>query len=71
MRGLVSECEKRDDDSTFITNFKTQLDKKLQEKFGLDNIQPDSCEVIATALHPRFKTVKFLDEVVCDLSLMR
>ena len=63
MLGLVGECESQDDDTAFLANFKALLAQKIQEKFDLCNIQPYSCEAIASALDPRFKSLAFLDEM--------
>ena len=63
MLEIVGECESQDDDTASLANFKALLAQKIQEKFDLCNIQPDSCEAIASALDPRFNSLAFLDEI--------
>ena len=46
----------------FLSLLKRLLKQELTKKFHLDDVKLDSCEVLASALNPRFKKLLFLPE---------
>ena len=60
--GLLDHCAEDDNESLFLSLLKRLLKQELTKKFHLDDVKLDSCEVLASALDPRFKKLLFLPE---------
>ena len=61
--GLVESLKECSEDSPAIRDFKQLMMAELKRQWDLDSLDTSSCLVIAAALDPRFKQLKFLNEV--------
>ena len=64
MDGLYKGVNPSTDDLQAIVLFKEILQKELDRKFYLQNVEPDSLPVLASFLDPRFKLMKFVTQAV-------
>jgi len=61
--GLVESLKECSEDCPAIRDFKQLMMAELKQRWDLDSLDTSSCLVIAAALDPRFKQLKFLNEV--------
>lgn len=62
-KGLHAQLEQQAEDRLTVANFKKKLQEQLVTRFSLDDIEPMSVEVLASALDPRFRKLTFLGVV--------
>ena len=62
VHGLINQLDSDGDDSLSVKNFKEKVVTGLKQRWELDSISTTKVSVIATALDPRFKQLKFLSE---------
>ena len=62
MHNVFTTLDGEEGDSASITVFKTALRESIMRRWSLDGIEPDSPLVLAAALDPRFKSLKFLTD---------
>ena len=60
--GLLDHCAEDDNESLFLSLLKRLLKQELTKKFHLYGVKLDSCEVLASALDPRYKKLLILPE---------
>ena len=60
MRNFFTSMDSEEGDSTSIIAFKTAIRESIMRRWSLNGIEPDSPPVLAAALDPRFKSLKFL-----------
>ena len=60
VHGLISQFDPNNDDSSTIEIFKEKVVAGLKQRWELDNIATSQVSVVATALDPRFRQLKFL-----------
>ena len=60
VNGLVSKLATTANDSHIILEFKTKVVADLKQRWKLDELDTDGLSVLATALDPRFRQLKFL-----------
>jgi len=53
---------KIEDDSSCIKEFKTKVSAALQRRWGLKYLDPSEIPVLASAVDPRFRNLKFLSD---------
>ena len=59
--GLWEHCQEQDEDPGLISTIKAELKRQLADRFHLKVIIQSSCEVLSSALDPRFKSLHFLE----------
>ena len=59
--GIIKHLEVKETDSTNIRRFKISVDSQIRSRWQLDDIDPSDIKVIAAALDPRYKALKFLN----------
>ena len=64
MDGLYKGVSPSTDDLQATVLLKEILQKELDRKFCLQNVEPDSLPVLAFLLDPRFKSIKFVTHAV-------
>ena len=62
VQGLVTSLQADEEDSPTHCCFKVAVASVIRPRWSLDSLDPARIEVLATALDPRFKQLKFL----CD-----
>ena len=62
MHNVFTSMDSEEGDSASITAFKTAVRESVMRRWSLDGIEPDSPLVLAAALDPRFKSLKFLTD---------
>ena len=62
VHGLIAKLEVKDDDSSCINKFKTKVSIALRRRWQLDYLNPTEIPVLASALDPRFRNLKYLDD---------
>ena len=62
MHNVFTSMDSEEGDSASITAFKTAVRESIMRRWSLDGIEPDSPLVLAAALDPRFKSLKFLTD---------
>ena len=60
VNGLVSKLVTTANDSRVIIEFKTKVVAELKQRWNLDELGTDDQSILATALDPRFRQLKFL-----------
>ena len=71
MHGLVNQLDVDDDDSLTIKTFKQKVVSGLKQRWELNSITTSQVSVIATAIDPKFRQLKFLDEYEVKTELVR
>ena len=59
---MFISMDSEEGDSASIIAFKTAVRESIMRRWSLDGIEPDSPLVLAAALDPRFKSLKFLTD---------
>jgi len=67
VRGLTSKLEVIEDDSSCIKEFKTKVSAALQRRWGLKYLDPSEILMLASAVDPRFRNLKFLSAELSEL----
>ena len=62
MHNVFASMDSEEGDSASIIAFKTAVRESIMRRWSLDGIEPDSPLVLAAALDPRFKSLKFLTD---------
>ena len=62
MHNVFTSMDSEEGDSASITAFKIAVRESVMRRWSLDGIEPDSPLVLAAALDPRFKSLKFLTD---------
>ena len=63
IHGLISQLVATEEDSALIRQFKVTVSTELRRKWSLDDVTTASVvSTVATALDPRFRSLKFLNE---------
>ena len=58
--GIIKNLEVKENDSTCIRRFKISVDNQIRSRWHLDNIDSSDIKLLAAALDPRHKALKFL-----------
>ena len=59
--GIIKHLEIKESDSAVIKRFKICVEFQIRARWGLDKIDATDINVLASALDPRYKSLKFLD----------
>ena len=59
---LLTKLAIEEEDSSCIKQFKTQVSSALKRRWGLDELDASQIPLLATAVDPRFRNLKFLHE---------
>ena len=59
--GIIKHLEIKESDSAVIKRFKICVECQIRTRWGLDEINATDINVLASALDPRYKSLKFLD----------
>ena len=62
MHSVMTSMGCEEDDSPSIVAFKTAVVDSIMKRWSLDGMEPNSPLVLAAALDPRFKSLKFLTD---------
>ena len=57
---IIKNLEVKENDSTCIKRFKISVDNQIRSRWYLDNIDSSDIKLLAAALDPRHKALKFL-----------
>ena len=69
VHGLVTKLAV-EEDSACVKQFKTQVSSALKQRWDLEKLSPVEVPLLATALDPRFRNLKFLnDKLKCEVKL--
>ena len=70
VHGLVTKLAVEEEDSVCVKQVKTQVYSALKRRWNLDKLSPVEVPLLATALDPRFRNLKFLnDKLKCEVKL--
>ena len=58
--GIINNLEVKENDSTCIRRFKISVDSQIRSRWHLDNIDSSDVKLLAAALDPHHKALKFL-----------
>ena len=59
--GIIKHLEVKETDSTNIRRFKISVDSQIRNRWHLDDIDSLDIKVLAAALDPRYKALRFLN----------
>jgi len=59
--GIIKHLEVKENDSVVIKRFKLCVERQIRTRFALDEINATDISVLASALDPRYKLMKFLN----------
>ena len=66
--GILKHLEVKEGDSTNIRRFKMSVESQIKSRWDLNDIASSDIKVIAAALDPRYKALKFLSvEKICEV----
>ena len=66
--GILNHLKVEESDSANIRRFKISVESQIKSRWDLNDIASSDIKVIATALDPRYKSLKFLSvEKVCEV----
>ena len=62
VHGLITKLEVVHDDSSSIKEFKTKVSAALQQRWGVNYLNSNEILVLACAIDPRFRNLRFLSD---------
>lgn len=66
--GIIKHLEVKENDSVVIKRFKISVESQIRSRWHLDDIDVSDINILASALDPRYKSLKFLNaEKICDV----
>ena len=59
--GIIKHLEVKENDSVVIKRFKISVESQIRSRWHLDDIDVSDINILASALDPRYKSLRFLD----------